>query len=130
MNKGQNERTSRTEHSSSQEKPFQQKMNEDLQENIKNATQAGKHSLAQEVSNFGAAVQSAATKLHQQNDYFAGWADIAANKIDDASRYLEDKNTGEIVSAFGDFSRKNPYIMIGGMFVAGLTLSRFVKAGI
>jgi hypothetical protein len=117
-------------HTSGQEKSFEQKIDEDIREGRKRVTETGKQAIVREVSNIGDAMHSAAIRLHEQNDYFAGWADRAADSIDSVSRYIEKKETGEIVSAFSDVSRKNPYVMIGGMFVAGLVLSRFVKAGI
>ena len=53
---------------------------------------------------------------------------VAADTIQQASKYLENKSVGEVVSDVEDFARREPLIFLGGTFAVGLLLGRFLKA--
>ena len=111
-----------------EQSPESQK-SETLREQGNRFASSGKDTAVKELSRMGTAFHAAADRLHEQNDYFAGWADTAAERIDNASGYFSEKNPQEIVGDIQDFSRRNPYVTIGGMFIAGLALSRLLKSG-
>ncbi|KMQ49430.1 hypothetical protein CHISP_3652 [Chitinispirillum alkaliphilum] len=82
-----------------------------------------------EMENICNALHAASEQLHDKNDYFAKWVDMAAEKVDSACEFVKKEEPEDVVSAVKDLSHKNPYLAIGGMFFAGLALSRFLKAG-
>lgn len=84
---------------------------------------------ATELQHLGAAVRRAADKLHDQNsEALAGYVDTAATALDGVARYVEEAELMEIAQEVEQFARRRPALIVGGMFVAGLALGRFVKA--
>jgi len=62
-------------------------------------------------------------------------ADKAAEYVDDVSRrvgratdYLEDHTLTEMMEDAGEIVRRNPALAVGGLFVAGFAVTRFLKA--
>ncbi len=102
---------------------------EDLRLSADNLTRSGRDRTAQEFTRLSSALHEAANKLHENNDYFADFVDTIADKVDSASNYIKNKEPGDLINSVQDFTRKNPYFTIGGMFVAGLAASRFLKSG-
>lgn len=76
-----------------------------------------------------AATRRAAQKLHDENDHnLAGYADAFAEGLESTGRYLREKDARRLVDDAADLARRRPEWVLGGMFVAGLALARFLKA--
>lgn len=61
-------------------------------------------------------------------DGIAGYMEQAAKRVGSAGDYLEDRTLGEILEDAGDLVQRNPAVAVGGMFIAGFALTRFLKA--
>ncbi|NLW31074.1 MAG: hypothetical protein GXY77_06430 [Fibrobacter sp.] len=104
-------------------------MSESLREQGNRLANSGKTATVEELSKLGNAFHAAADKLHEQNDKFAQWADMAAGRVDAMKDYFNEKDPKGIMDDVQDFSKRNPYLTVGSMFVAGAALSRFLKSG-
>lgn len=100
-----------------------------VRDTTEDITRAGRDYTIKEFTRLGKALHSAAGELHVHNDYFAGMVDTLADKVDDFSHFIEEREPGDIVHSVQTFARRNPYFTIGGMFIAGLAVSRFLKTG-
>lgn len=58
----------------------------------------------------------------------AKYGDTLANQVQQVADYLERKDVRAMMSDVEDFARRNPAIFIGGAFVAGLLVARFLKS--
>jgi len=58
----------------------------------------------------------------------ADYADSFAQQVRKASDYLGQRNVDDITRDVEDFARKNPSLFIGGAFVLGVALARFLKS--
>lgn len=103
-------------------------LRDDLRNRTDKLTSSGIASTATEFSRFGSAFHAAADKLHENNDYFAGFLDNLGDKLDNVSNYINERESKDIIHNMQDFAKKNPYLTIGGMFVAGMAVSRLLKA--
>ncbi len=103
-------------------------MRDELQNKTQRVTRSGMDSTASELGRIGSALHSAAEKLHENNDYFAGFFDTLADKLDNVSDYIKERESKDIINTVQDFATRNPYLTIGGMFVAGVAMSRLLKA--
>jgi hypothetical protein len=54
--------------------------------------------------------------------------DAAAEKVQQASAYLREHNTRDLVCTVSNLARKNPEIFLGAMATAGLAMARLIKA--
>jgi hypothetical protein len=56
------------------------------------------------------------------------YANRAAEQVDRASKYLRDHQLGDVIRDAETFARRRPDVFLGGTFLAGLLLARFLKA--
>lgn len=76
-----------------------------------------------------AATRRAAQKLHDENDHnLAGYADAFAGGLESTGRYLREQDTRRLVDDAADLARRRPEWVLGGAFVVGLAVARFLKA--
>lgn len=93
------------------------------------AIAAQKDRAAEELSHVSRAIHRAADTLHEEGDHnIADYAEMAAAKIDDATHYIRDRDLGGLVDDAEAATRSRPELVYGGMFIAGLALSRFLKS--
>lgn len=75
------------------------------------------------------AIDRTRQRLQQDNhDSLAQYADIAAEKVQRLRSQIENKNIDEIIDDVQSFARRQPALVFGGLFVAGLVAMRFMKA--
>lgn len=75
------------------------------------------------------AARAAVDKLDEQNDpKIAGYARTAAESLEGVRDYLRSADISDLTDDVGRFTRRHPGVVLGGLFVAGLAASRFLKA--
>jgi len=85
--------------------------------------------LLHRLSHCSAASRKAAEQLRTDNDpAMANYADALAAQIDRGTEFLRHGDMRGMIAATEDFARWRPEIFFGGMFIAGLALTRFLKA--
>ena len=62
------------------------------------------------------------------DDGVAAYAATVADGLEGARDYLRDADVGELLSEGRRFTKRHPEWVLGGMFVAGLAVARFLKA--
>jgi|GEM_PF-2447014 ElaB/YqjD/DUF883 family membrane-anchored ribosome-binding protein len=103
-------------------------LRDDLRNRTEKLTSSGMNSTATEFSRLSSAFHAAADKLQENNDYFAGFIDNLADKLDNVSNYIKERESKDLLHDLQNFAQKNPYLTIGGMFVTGMAVSRLLKA--
>jgi len=56
------------------------------------------------------------------------YAGQAADRVEGISNYLRDRELGDVIRDAETFARRRPDVFLGGTFLAGLLLARFLKA--
>jgi hypothetical protein len=75
------------------------------------------------------ALHSAADTLREKNDTrAAGCVSGAADGLDRASRYLEERSPDQLASDAGNVVRSHPGMVLGGIAALGLLTGRFLRA--
>jgi hypothetical protein len=88
------------------------------------STQAG-----QQVNTVADDVRSVAQELRTQGkNKPAQYAEQAADRVQSAGQWLEQKDGDELLRDVEDFARRNPWAVAVGGLVVGLAASRFLKA--
>ena len=88
-----------------------------------------KSKAAEGLNTFTDAIMQTASTLEEK-----GQAPIAnavsglAEKVDDFAGYLQNKSVDELASDITNYAKKNPQVFVGGAFVLGLALARFLKS--
>jgi ABC-type transporter Mla subunit MlaD len=88
-----------------------------------------KQHIADTIHDCGDALRSAADDLREKHDpNIASLADALADRLERSSTYLKNRQPGEIRQDIEKLARQQPHLFYGGLFVAGLALSRFFKS--
>ena len=84
---------------------------------------------ASKVTRYGKAIHQTAHALHAvKADGLAEYVDSAAGAVEGLKDYLEERNLAQVLEDAGEVARRHPGMVIGGMFLTGLALGRFLKA--
>lgn len=74
------------------------------------------------------ALHDGAQRLGTEDDVLARYANTAADGVDRLSRYLRESDPEALLRDVEGFARRRPELFVGGTFVAGLLLARFLKS--
>lgn len=75
------------------------------------------------------AVRDAGSGLRQDRPEIAGFADTAAERVEEAARYLRVHDASDLIDEATRFARQQPVVVVGGFLLAGLALGRLLKSG-
>jgi hypothetical protein len=85
---------------------------------------------AEEIQRLGTAVRSAAERLHDdKSESLARYVETAAEGLDGVARYVEEMSFADLTRTVEQLARRRPALLLGGLFLAGLGVARFIKAG-
>lgn len=87
-----------------------------------------KSASAERIDAVGRAVHGAADELGREIPQAASYVHSAADRLQIASRRLNERGVDDLLSRLDRFARKQPAIAFAGSVVAGLALSRFLKS--
>jgi len=83
---------------------------------------------AEGLGSVASAIRQASENLRSENQTLATYADRAVDQIQLFADRMRDKDPAEMVRDAERFARRNPTAFIGGAFVLGLALARFLKS--
>jgi hypothetical protein len=82
-----------------------------------------------ELTTLSSAIRGAADKLRSDDETFtARYAEMAADKLENAANFIGKQDVGSLVREIERAARRRPELFLGGMFLVGLGISRFLKA--
>ena len=88
-----------------------------------------KDQTAQRLGSLASALRQAAQSLEKDDAAgFGRYAGLAADSVDKAADYVGGKDLRELVRDTQTFARRHPDLFLGGAFVAGVMLARFIKS--
>lgn len=73
------------------------------------------------------ALHRVASDVKSENETMGRYTNMAAERLDEMSRYLRDTDWNDVIQGAEDFARRQPYWFVGGAMAAGFVLARFVK---
>jgi hypothetical protein len=88
-----------------------------------------KNSAASTIDDVAQATREAAETLRQRHDGAAArYTEAAADEAEDLARYLREHNPMEMLDDLSHAARRHPGAVFGGLFLAGLAVSRFLRS--
>jgi hypothetical protein len=88
-----------------------------------------KDQIAEGLGSMAQMIRFAGDQLRQNNQgMFADYTDRAAHSVENASKFLRERELGEIVGEVENFARREPVLFLGGAFTLGLLAARFLKS--
>ncbi|HTV02970.1 MAG TPA: hypothetical protein VMF13_20655 [Luteitalea sp.] len=83
---------------------------------------------AQGLGSVASAIRQASEHLRTENETLAAYADTAVDQIQYFADRMRDKQPAEMMQDLEQFARRNPAAFIGGAFLLGVGLARFLKS--
>lgn len=88
-----------------------------------------KNRLASRLMDTADVLRETGSKMEQKNQLSGGeYARKAADRLADYSGYLQNNDVDTILRDVQQFTRERPWLIMGGAFILGATLARFMKA--
>jgi hypothetical protein len=88
-----------------------------------------KSKAANELTSLSSAIRGAADKLRSDDEsHTARYAELAADKLDGVADFIGKQDLRSLASEIERAARRRPELFLGGMFLVGLGISRFLKA--
>jgi hypothetical protein len=106
------------------------KVAEQARDQVQELVGRQKDEAAERLGSVAQALREAGRKLQEgdQSGDFGRYADRAAEQVERLSGYLRDNDLRGFVRDTESFARRRPEVFLGGAFLAGLTLARFLKS--
>jgi len=96
---------------------------------VKSQLSTQKEKAVSTLGNFTDALMQTGEQLRQSGQgVFGGYADNLADRVDHIATYLRQNDIDDLTAQVEDFARKQPALFIGGSFVLGVALARFLKS--
>lgn len=96
---------------------------------LQEMAQDGKGRTAGIFDDLSKAARAAVDTLEERNDHrIASYARTAANSLEQVRDYVRHADLSDLADDAGRVTRQHPGMVLGGLFVAGLAVSRFLKA--
>lgn len=100
-----------------------------VQEEAEQMYEKQKDKVVARVATAGKVAKQAAKALKVMNaDGLAEYAERAGDRVEDATKYLEDHSLGDVLQDTGQIVRQHQALAVGAMLLAGFAMSRFLKA--
>lgn len=88
-----------------------------------------KSQVSSEIKHIAHAFRSSGQQLRMQDEEpVARYATQIADKLENASTYINQRSVDDILTDAEDFARRKPEVFLGGAFGLGLLVSRFFKS--
>lgn len=102
---------------------------ETVKEEAERLFDAQRDRAASKVSRVSKVARQTAHALHAvRMDAIADVVDATAEQVDRASKYIKDRDLGELMDDASEVVNRHRALAVGGMLVAGFALARFLKA--
>lgn len=99
------------------------------QEQAKSAAATGKERAAGELDSVAQAFRETSHQLRDQDQQsMARYSNEVADRIEQVSTYLHDREVDELMHDAEDLARRQPELFLGAAFTAGLLFARFLKS--
>lgn len=99
------------------------------QEQAKSAVAARKDQAVGQLGSVAQAFRTTSNELrNQDNGMIAQYTEKMADQVDRISGYLEERDVEQLLGDAENFARRQPELFLGGAFVLGLLVGRFIKS--
>jgi hypothetical protein len=117
------------QHAGEQLKDQAQSAAESLRQQSEGFFAEQKSKAAGELTTLSSAVRGAADKLRSNDEsHAARYAEMAADKLESVADFIGKQDVSSFVREIERAARRRPELFLGGMFLVGLGISRFLKA--
>lgn len=84
--------------------------------------------VATEIGSVASAVRQTSYDIGSENQTVARYGEKIAEQLEGISSYLNEKGVEDVLTDLQDFARRKPAVFLGGAFMLGMVVGRFVRS--
>lgn len=84
--------------------------------------------VAQEVGSVAEAVRQTTYEIGGESETIARYGERIADQLETVSSYLNEKGVEDVLTDIQDFARRQPAVFLGGAFMLGMVVGRFMRS--
>lgn len=84
--------------------------------------------VAQELGSVADAVRQTSYEIGGESQTVAQYGERIAEQLDGISSYLNEKGVEDVLTDLQDFARRQPAVFLGGAFILGMAVGRFIRS--
>ena len=99
-----------------------------IQRKVSSTVDQQKNRAADGIGNIADVFRNAGGELRAQNETLASYVDMASDQMKRFADQIRQRGVEDMASDVAEFARRRPALFIGGAFLVGLSIARFVKS--
>ena len=99
-----------------------------IKQNVTARADEQKNRAADGLGGIANAIRNAGNELRTENETIARYVDQASDQLRRFADQIRQKGVADMLDDLNDFARRRPALFIGGAFLVGLGVARFVKS--
>lgn len=99
-----------------------------IKQNVTSRVDAEKNRAADGLGGIAAVIRNAGNELRNENEALASYVDAASDQLRRFAEQIRQKGVADMLDDMQRFAQRRPALFIGGAFLVGLGLARFLKS--
>jgi hypothetical protein len=99
-----------------------------IQQRVTSRVDEQKNRAADGLGGIADVIRTAGNELRTENEALASYVDMASDQMRRFANHIRERGTADMLDDVNRFARRNPAVFIGGAFLIGIGLARFLKA--
>ena len=99
-----------------------------IQQRVTSRVDEQKNRAADGLGGIADVIRTAGNELRGENEALASYVDMASDQMRRFADQIRERGVGEMMDDVGQFARRRPALFVGGAFLVGLGLARFLKS--
>jgi hypothetical protein len=99
-----------------------------IKQNVTSRVDEQKNRAADGLGGIANVIRNAGYELRNENEALAGYVDQASDQLRRFADHIRQKGVADMLDDVHTFARRRPALFIGGAFLVGLAVARFLKS--
>ena len=99
-----------------------------IQQKVTSKVDEQKNRAADGLGGIASVFQQASSELRNENEALASYVDMASDQMRRLAEHIRQRGIADMLDDVSVFARRRPAVFIGGAFMLGLGLARFMKS--
>jgi hypothetical protein len=99
-----------------------------IQQRVTSRVDEQKNRAADGLGGIADVFRTASNELRNENETLASYVDMASDQLRRFATQIRERGVGDMVEDVNQFARRRPALFIGGAFLLGVGLARFLKS--
>lgn len=99
-----------------------------IQQRVTSRVEDQKNRAADGLGGIADVIRNATNDLRGENEALASYVDLASDQMKAFAEQIRQRGVTEMIDDVGQFARRRPALFIGGAFLVGLGIARFLKS--